>query len=221
MAAYLAYVDDSGDNQLDLLSAVLIPFQTWQASLAGWLDFRRRLVDEHGIPTAYELHANEFLNGRGRPSKTGAPINTSRTLRRQIGEQALTVIAAMPDVGVITVARRGSAAQRRLTYGRLVDELDVHLEQIDGQAIVVVDGDQLHPAYHLTHRDLKLADRRVIEDPWMQGSHVSQLVQVADLVVYCAYQHLTRPERHRQMWPWYEQHILSLHVVGRPDIIWA
>ena len=86
------------------------------------------------------------------------------------------------------------------------------LAGVDGHAILIVDGDEHHPAYYGTHRELKLADRRIIEDPWMQGSHVSQLIQAADLVAYSAFQHLARRPDRDVLWNWYEQHIKPLVV---------
>lgn len=44
----------------------------------------------------------------------------------------------------------------------------------------------------------------------MQGSHVSQLIQAADLVAYSAFQHLARRPDRDVLWNWYEQHIKPL-----------
>ena len=138
------------------------------------LEFRRRLLQLYAIPVSYELHASKFSQGRGRPSIVAdAAVNTSRALRREIGEQAGALVAAMPDLQVVTVAQRGTNRSR--TYGAFTAMPEDLLVEVDGHAILIVDGDGHHPAYYGTHRELKLADRRIIEDPWMQGSHPSSV----------------------------------------------
>ena len=117
MATFLVYVDDSGDEHLDLLCGLVVPIAVWSETLRMWLEFRRRLLQLYAIPVSYELHASKFLQGRGRPSIVAdAAINTSRALRREIGEQAVALIATMPDIQVVTVAQRGTNRSR--TTGR-------------------------------------------------------------------------------------------------------
>lgn len=55
--------------------------------------------------------------------------------------------------------------------------------------IVIVDGKPTDPdpGVKLAHRELAVKSRRIIEDGWVQDSS-SQLIQLADLVVHCAFQ---------------------------------
>ena len=64
-ALYLAYVDDSGDENCDLLGAVMLPLDSWRECLKAWLNWRRFLFRRWGIPADFELHAVDFL----RPKK--------------------------------------------------------------------------------------------------------------------------------------------------------
>jgi hypothetical protein len=206
MTTYLIYIDDSGNEHYDLLSAFIVPMRRWTSTLQSWLDFRRQLLRDHAIPVSYELHASKFLHGRGRPSLVDdSDVNTSRKIRRDIGETALALIAGLPDIAVVTVAQHGT--NRHRSYQGLVRVLEAHLESVDGHATLIVDGDEHHPAYFGTHRGLPLANRRIIEDPWMQGSHLSQLIQVADLIAYSAFAQIVRQAHREPLWDLYALHI--------------
>lgn len=218
---YLVYVDDSGDNDYRLYSAVFINIRNWSSCLGTWLAFRRRLEAEYEIPLLYEIHAGKFFAGRGRPSiNPEHPVNTDRRLRRAIGTQGLELIGGLDNVRTLTVAREGNSV--RPAYDGLLDEVQTVLIEQDAFGILIVDGEDTDVTYWAAHRDLKLADRRVVEDPWMQASHASQLVQIADLVAYAAHQHITRPAGRAEMADWYLDHITqTAHADDIPDgIVW-
>ena len=54
---YLVYVDDSGDETQDLLTALAIPVSVWAETLQTWKEFRRWVAKRFDIPTNTELHA--------------------------------------------------------------------------------------------------------------------------------------------------------------------
>lgn len=113
----------------------------------------------------------------------------------------------MGNIETLTVARKGNSV--RPAYDGLLDEVQAMLVERNAYGILIVDGEDTDVTYWAAHRDLKLADRRVVEDPWMQASHASQLVQIADLVAYSAHQHITRPAGREQMADWYLYHVAS------------
>lgn len=219
MSGYLIYVDDSGDQTFQVFTGLIVPFSSWHQHLEQMKVFRRRLLDVHGIPVDKELHANEFLNGRGRPSlRTDAPINTDRRLRRQVGAEALDCLQKLDDLAIITAATKGM--QRAAFYDTFLREIERHLEDLDATALIILDGDGTDPTYQQVHRSRKLHDRRIIEDPMIQTSHESLPIQFADLVAYCAYQHLADAGR-RAMKPWYQRYVLPHHPPTSPDITWV
>ena len=61
----LFYVDDTGENGHVGFSALGIPATSWKQSYSTLLDFRRKLCAGYGIPLGCELHATEFIGGRG------------------------------------------------------------------------------------------------------------------------------------------------------------
>jgi hypothetical protein len=79
-----------------------------------------------------------------------------------------------------------------LVKAQMYAEFALYVEKrlaVDGElGWILMDGNGTDTTYAAAHRALKLADRRVIEDPLFQGSHLSQMVQMADLVAWTAYQ---------------------------------
>ncbi len=67
----MIYVDDSGHPQSGLAVYGWIEFSPdrWRSVLRNWLDTRKLLWREFGIPITTELHTTDYANGRGRISK--------------------------------------------------------------------------------------------------------------------------------------------------------
>lgn len=216
------YVDDSGSTETGLViySWIECVVEDWRHGLRAWLDLRKRLYTAHAIPADYELHATKFVGGRGRPSLDEA-WNRSKANRSAVAEEALATIAACPQLEVGSVYRRVSRRRdygdaRAELYERWIDHVDHRLAGVDELGLVYVDGDGTDHRYLAAHRELKLADRHVIEDPMFQHSHRSQWVQMADLVAYAAYQHLARYDGKEFAWGWYERYLMPRDVNGGP-----
>lgn len=197
------YVDDSGDQHRILLSAVAVPVDRWNECLSHWLDWRRKLYREHSVPAGFELHAGHFVIGRGRPAGTPPdgfepPVNTSKALRRRLYRSGLETIAGLP-ARIMTVHRSGT--DKMAAYRELRARVERQLAEWDTVGVLVVDG--LDEGHRAEHRELPLTSRRVIEDPWMQPSHHSQFIQIADLTVHTAFQALVRNPAREFMWSWY------------------
>lgn len=198
----LFYVDDSGDERLTTFSAIAVPVGSWSSATARWLAWRRRLHAEHGVDVDYRLHATNWVAGRGRPATDPhALVNRRKPVRWQVYVSALGTLASMRSLLVFTVARDGN--DRAATYRALVERLEEFLSLRGDCGLVVMDGDS--PELRLLHRDLRLATRRIVEDPWKRDARESQWLQAADLVAYAAYQHLARRPERAFMWDWYER----------------
>ena len=67
----MIYVDDSGHPSSGLVVYGWIEFQPdhWATVLRTWLDLRKKLWRDYGVPVVEELHATQFVNGRGRISQ--------------------------------------------------------------------------------------------------------------------------------------------------------
>jgi hypothetical protein len=219
----LFYVDDSGSVSTGLIvySWIECAVDEWREGLRQWLELRRDLYARHRIPPSYELHSSQFVNGRGRPS-TDPAWNLSKQARWAVAEEMLATIGACPQLRVGTVYRRtadrGHAyhRQRDELYEELILHLDARLAGRDELGMVFMDGDGSAAGYYAAHRGLKLAHRRVIEDPLFQASHRSQWVQMADLTAYTAYHALLRHPAKAFLSGWYERYLLRCDTNAGP-----
>ncbi|MER6629154.1 DUF3800 domain-containing protein [Streptomyces sp. NPDC000987] len=210
MSAQIFYIDDSGAESTGYVvyGWASIDLAHWSAALRCWLDFRKHLYAATGIPADYELHATQFIPGRGSPS-TRPEWNRHKGHRGRVAQDALATIASMPGTRTGAVwrhtAKTGRAyyAERAAVYEHLLHFLDNTLFAGGDHGIIVMDGDGSDGSYQREHRKLKLATRHIVEDPWFIGSHTSQPVQIADLLAYTAYQAVLRHPGKRFMWNWW------------------
>jgi hypothetical protein len=196
--------------------------------------FRFFYIDDSGAPdTGYvlyswievkELHASPFVNGREHPS-TNISVNRSKRSRRAVMAQALGAIGANGNIGVGTVyrvtsaRRKGYARERARVYSALIGHLDRRLARAGEYGFIFMDGDGSDATYFRAHRDLKLASRRILEDPLFQHSQVSQWVQMADMVAWTTYQSLLRHAGKEFVWNWYDMYLRDRDVNGGPIAI--
>ena len=209
MTTYLAYIDDSGDEITAVYTAILFPAEKWSTVLRAWLTYRANLYATYSIPATFELHATELVRaGRNRPAPSLTfGVNTELSFRKRVFETALATIAAMPDVRLIGKVMPHSRPDA--CYVALLETIDRMMAEEDGTAIAIVDGNGSDPNHRIAHRNLKLDLRRVVEDPWHQESHASQLVQMADLASYALFQAHSLRESRKWMWGWMRKHLHS------------
>lgn len=62
---HLVYVGDSKDQKKLCFSAIMIPATRWLEAFDKLVEMRRTMKQSHGIYTRTELHATDWLGGRG------------------------------------------------------------------------------------------------------------------------------------------------------------
>lgn len=219
----LFYIDDSGspNDGYVIYSWIEVTPSRWPAGLRHWLDLRKRLYAKYQVPPATEIHTTKLIGGRDMPA-IGGSLNTSKAERRDFVRDALEGIGQNTDVRIGSVYRvttaRGRAynAERAAVYQLLIKHLDDRLNDANEFAMIFMDGDGSDPTYFREHRDLKLATRRILEDPLFQHSHVSQWVQMADLAAWTTYQALERHAGKPYAWSWYDDYLRGSDVNGGP-----
>ncbi|MDS0140545.1 MULTISPECIES: DUF3800 domain-containing protein [unclassified Amycolatopsis] len=221
MGVRVFYMDDSGSSEAGtvVFGWLELDLGDWQVTLRSWLDYRHQLHRSVGIPTDYELHATKFLSGRGNPTKT--PWDGSDEERLRVGHDLLAHLASMPQVRVgavygQTTRRREARDLKARTYTELVRMIDARLTTDGELGMIVMDGDGTDPTYRAAHRELKLATRSLIEDPFFHGSHHSQWMQLADFIAYSAFMHIAQHPTKEKMWSWYSD-LLGASAVTGPD----
>ena len=207
----LVYADESGDDRgLTIFAFVEVLSPDWTSALHTWLQMRRLLRDQIGIPTRYELHAVHFLAGRGNPS-LNPEWNRRKRKRIEVGRRITETLASMPfRLRVVYL----NTNDRRRAYLAALENLEDDLRRNDDLALVMLDGDGSDPAYLEAHRSMPLDSRRVIEDPWLQGSHTNQWIMIADWVAYLAFQSLRR--NNDAVCDWYLDQLAAIDVNGGP-----
>ncbi len=204
------YIDDSGSESsgIAVYGWVETTPQDWRHGLRSWLDFRQKLYASHRVPPSFELHTTDLVGGRGTPS-TDPAVNSSKTKRREVLIAALAAISQAPHLRLGTVYRatglHGKAfeVQREDLYAKLIESLEERFQPKDEYGLIFMDGDGTDPSYKRAHRSLSLATRHVIEDPVFQGSHLSQWVQIADVIAWTTFQHLNENPEYKALYDTY------------------
>jgi hypothetical protein len=215
----MIYMDDSGHQQSGLAVYGWIEFRPdrWSSVLRAWLDTRKLLWREFHIAPQTELHTTAYVNGRGRISKklpdrhVHNGVEFWKDFGREVALQCLQTVKSTEGLIVGSVYRRGEPARiaetKRELYGDLISRFEAELVATDSLGIVVMDGDGSDTSYRSTHRQLKLDQRRIIEDAIHLDSKTSQLVQMADLVAWSAYTSVDRHDHNTFAWDWYADYL--------------
>lgn len=217
------YIDDSGaqDTGYVVYSWIEVTPGCWAPGLRRWLDLRKALYADYQVPADEELHATAIYGGRKMPSNSKL-FNTSKKKRHELLERAVETIGANPDISIGTAYRRteargkGYAGQRAAVYDALTKHLDQRLEAAGEYAAIFMDGDGTDTTYQRAHRGLPLKGRRILEDPLFQLSHVSQWVQMADLVAWTTYQSILKYPGKELPASWYGKHLRTRDINGGP-----
>ena len=183
---YLVYVDDSGDETQDLLTALAIPVSVWARSLQAWKQFRIWVARRFGIPTGTELHALDL--GTNSNAGRGKLPRLEPGDRNKIASAAFRTIRSIAELRILTVFALVPEGSGNL-YPQLVAFVEDFCTFHDSHAVVWYDGtaEDLARSTRATHRALPYS-RRVLEDPRGYDSSESHLVQMADFIAHSAHQ---------------------------------
>ncbi|MFV0533649.1 MAG: DUF3800 domain-containing protein [Cumulibacter sp.] len=229
----LIYIDDSGRPQsgIAVFGWIEVHPQGWADVLGSWLDTRKMLWREFGVPVAQELHMTEYVRGRGRIANAerfpdrhlhdGEPY--WRDFGREVAETCLDTIRCTQGLKVGAVYRQGKPEDIHQTkvklYEALIKRLERQLAESGSLAMVFMDGDGSDPTYRTTHRKLKLRERHVIEDAIHLDSKSAQLVQMADHVAWCAYTSINKHAGNVYAHDWYNSYLLERDPDREPQQI--
>lgn len=112
MSVRLFYVDESYDQTTFRLSAIGIRHADWRECFQRVRQHRAVLKQDHGIYLRKEIHAQEFVSGRGHVSTD----LVTKHERSRIFEGLLGLVASLPNVMVVNICLE--------TAGRTNPQLD-------------------------------------------------------------------------------------------------
>lgn len=96
---YITYLDESEDHGKScyIFSSVSIPVEKWNEIFYTIRNFRKDLFIKYGLDCRKELHARDFISGRGRFSRI-----ITKFQRNEIFKQYLEMVATLSKHGVFS-----------------------------------------------------------------------------------------------------------------------
>lgn len=197
---YLVYIDDSTERPCNIFSAIAVPHDKWNASFEYLKKWRKHLKNVHGIPMDYELHATQFLSGRG---SNGQLSSLSRHTRSQIFHKSFAVVEYMHHFGVRTFHVCNNDDDQFRSFERLLNRINRTMTAWDSYAHLICDEGKETQYVRMVRRmrvhnpipsrydawDSGAATKnipldRIIEDPQFKKSSVSYFIQTVDFLAH-------------------------------------
>lgn len=192
---HLVYIDDSGDNNLVCFSAICFPAQSWRGAFEHLVGARRHMKDSDNIFVRKELHATDFLSGRGRV----APHFVAKAARGRLFNYMLSAITRLPAVQIFNAC--GTRNRHETVFRNLITRIDTNMRKAGSLALLICDeGKDYNAMLRRMRRYNPIPSRygawedgspyknipvdHVIEDINYRDSKHSLFVQAAD---FCAY----------------------------------
>ncbi len=178
---HLIYIDDSGDEELCIFSALTIRADEWHSCLKEIKNFRHDIQTSDGISVYAEFHAWKFVSGRGKLADGVVP----KGRRCQIFKQTLQIVATLPGTRLFNTVFPIKASEH--AYEALLESINQNLQRQDSYAILICDEGKETIYTKLVRRMQTLkngAIDRILEDPFFKQSDQSYFIQLSD---FCAY----------------------------------
>ncbi|MBN1917908.1 MAG: DUF3800 domain-containing protein [Verrucomicrobia bacterium] len=195
---HLFYIDDSRDERSTVFSALSIPSEAWRQAFALVRQFRRDLKTSHGLYVHKELHATDFVAGRGHVSDRVV----TKYERSRIFRQVLSLVPSLPGAALFNAVAPKS--KETWAFERLVNRIDRTLRTWGSQGILFVDRGKevvytrlvrkmgvfnpIPSAYGTwdgaAERFRNIPIERVIEDPVFKDSQQSYFIQLVDFAAF-------------------------------------
>jgi hypothetical protein len=174
----LIYIDDSGDDLLACYSALAIDATNWNACESHLESMRGAMNKAMGIYTSRELHAREFLTGRGRISDK--PI--SKEDRVRAGRAILQWITRLPSVQIFNVVM--GAQEKETAFDWLLNRIDRTMVSSGDVAMLISDNGKNYNA--MLTRKRKQNDIPSMFGGWGGGSYTAN-IPISRIVERIAY----------------------------------
>jgi len=197
---YLVYIDDSTERPCNIFSAMAVPHDKWNASFEYLKKWRKHLKDVHGIPMGYEMHATQFLSGRGSNGQLAA---LSRHKRSQIFHKSFEVVEDMHRLGVRRFHGCNNDDDQFRAFERLLNRINRTMTAWDSYAHLICDEGKETQSVRMVRRmrvhnpipsmysswgtgavPKNIPLDRIVEDPHFKRSSVSYFIQTVDFLAH-------------------------------------
>lgn len=192
---HFVYMDDSGDESTRCFSAIIIHEHQWKEVHASIKAHRRALKATDGMLVTKELHATDFVAGRGR---IGNQV-VSKTRRCEIFKQTLELVARLPNASMMNAI--GPRPAERLIFERLINRINKAMAEWKSNALIVHDEGKdytglvrrmgvynpiqsMYGAWPGGKPTKNIPTDHILEDIIFRKSQKSDMIQMAD---FCAY----------------------------------
>jgi len=137
MPVQFFYVDESYDKEKFCLSAIAIHHSHWREAFDSIKAFRQRLKEAYGIPLSTELHATEFVHGRGHISDR----IVTKWERSRIFFEALQVVSRLEKTMLFNVClpHKGIADTQMTAWDRLINRAERTMRERDETELALRD----------------------------------------------------------------------------------
>jgi hypothetical protein len=198
---HFIYIDDSTERPVNIFSAVCVPCEQWYEVFDVIKKWRKHLSSVHGIPMNYELHAQQFLSGRG---AAGVLKKISRHKRAQIFHTSFKMLNYLNVHFGVTIFNVCNADDNQYrAFERLLNRIDRTMLARKSYAHLICDqGKEMQ--YTALVRKMRVHNhipsqfggwndgsttkniplKRIIEDPQFKESHKSYFIQSADFSAF-------------------------------------
>lgn len=197
---HLIYIDDSTERPTNIFSALAIPHRNWNECFSYLKEWRAHLKATHNIPMNFELHATNFLSGRG---SNGALSFVSRHTRAQIFHKSFEVVEYMQMYGALVFNVCNADDNQFRAFERLLNRINRTMKAKDSFAHLICDEGKENQ-YRRLVRKMKVHNPipsnravwpdgssvrnipldRIVEDPHFKKSHSSYFIQSADFLAH-------------------------------------
>jgi hypothetical protein len=199
---HLIYIDDSKDDQGGgpvVFSGLAVPVEGWRDTFQLIKAYRQELKQRYGIALKYELHATDFVRGKG---SLGAPRIVPKGLRCAIFKDTIRFIAEqLPGVRAFHVSF--PISREDWAFERLLNRINRTMHTWKSHALLICDEGKegyytgmvrrmgafnpipsAYGAWEDGSTTKNIVIDRIIEDPIFRVSRKSYFIQMVD---FCAY----------------------------------
>lgn len=207
---HLIYLDESGDyrwfngcTQHFVLSALVVPDHSFAEAFGRVKQFRRAIKESDGMLLRKEIHAREFVKGKGQLG----PTTISKGRRCAIYKDLLTLLNSLAELGVYTIncSIPNAPGQDRyeLAVDRVLNRLNRTLQYFDTYGILVFDEGKERLVRKITRRmhvhnpipsalgawetgeyTKNLTIDRIVGDPFFKSSAEDYFLQAVDCIAF-------------------------------------